>query len=67
MFIRIYGHNNKYLGHSATTWLTVREDVADAVAYSGQWNTVTHVTVQVNGKVVKTITADAFVLYCNAS
>jgi hypothetical protein len=66
MFIRIYGHNNKYLGHSATTWLTVREDVADAVAYRGQWNIVTHVTVQVDGKIVKTITADKLEYYTAA-
>jgi len=63
MFIRVYGHNNRYLGYAPATWLTICQDVADAVAYRSQWNAVTHVTVQVNGKVVKTITADKFEFY----
>jgi hypothetical protein len=63
MFIKAYGPTNQYLGYSSSSWVTIDNDLAELVEYFSERHDVTHVTVQVNGKIVKTIMADKFVFY----
>jgi hypothetical protein len=67
MFIKAYGPTNQYLGYSSSSWVTITSDVAELVAYFSERHDVTHVLVQVNGKIVKTVTADKFKYYNKAA